>query len=78
MKFCPRDKSHIFVFFIVGFFLSLAHLYKLFYMYEFWGAEFTTIIMMNFSRQTALACNYRDGITDSEKLRTRENELKQQ
>lgn len=41
--------------------LSCAHIYKMYYYYGYWGVEATQVLMMNFTKMSALAINYRDG-----------------
>ena len=41
--------------------LSLAHIHKMVYYYGYWGADVTTVMMMNLCKLTAVSINYRDG-----------------
>ena len=48
--------------------LSLAHLHKMYYYYGYWGVEITQMMMMNFTKLSGLAVNYRDGGLKSEEF----------
>ncbi len=55
------------VFVVNGLLLSIANIHKMVYYYGFWGADVTNILMMNFTKLTAIAINYRDGgLSDEE------------
>ena len=53
--------------------MGAAHIHKMYYYYGFWGAEVTTIMMINFCKITAVSINYKDGGVPKDK---RETELK--
>ena len=53
--------------------MGAAHIHKMYYYYGFWGAEVTTIMMINLCKITAVSINYKDGGVSKDK---RETELK--
>jgi len=58
------------VFVVNALILSIVHIHKMYYYYGFWGAEISQVFMMNFTKLSALAINYRDGGMKTEKQKS--------
>jgi lysophospholipid acyltransferase len=69
----PRDKSHYVVFVVNAVLLGGAHIHKMIYYDGFWGADITSVMMLNLCKVSAIAINYRDGGVEKAK---RDKELK--
>ena len=69
----PRDKSHYVIFVVNAVLLSGAHIHKMIYYDGFWGADVTSVMMLNLCKVSAIAINYKDGGVERAK---RDKELK--
>ena len=67
MKCSPRNLQHKIVFVVNAFLLSLVHIHKKIYYKGFWGADITSVLMMNLCRLTAVSICYRDGMKIADK-----------
>jgi hypothetical protein len=73
MRFFPRHSQHKVVFVVNALLLGAAHIHKMYYYYNFWGAEITAAMMTNLTKISAICINFRDGAVDKAK---RDTELK--
>ena len=73
MCWFPRNRSHQVVFVVNALLLGGAHIHKMIYYDGFWGADVTSVMMLNLCKVSAIAINYRDGGVEKSK---REKELK--
>ncbi len=57
----PRHLSHYVIFVVNAILLGGAHIHKMIYYDGFWGADVTSVMMLNLCKVSAIAINYRDG-----------------